>query len=171
MSQSLPNPHHFLSDSQSDLSVESIRCTFSVPRISTRSGKANVYLTEVIIGHWEISFWGHWGSDSWYYGQCPGMSVLFSVVLPCWVSLESQWSDWKDPQSAHCSTRGYHDVGLTMGMVSVFPFNSFFSLLLARRRIGFINTYGFKERKSSLRPSCLKLCFKVWLRHHKEVIQ
>lgn len=74
-----------------------------------------------------------WHSDSWYYGHCPGMSVLFSAAAPCWVSLESQWSAWKDPHSEQRPAKGYHDVGLTIGMVSAFPFSSFFGLLLAQR--------------------------------------
>lgn len=42
---------------------------------------------------------------------------------------------------------GYHDAGLTIGMVSAFPFNSFFSLLPVQRRKDFINTYGCKKKK------------------------
>lgn len=37
-----------------------------------------------------------------------------------------------------------------MGMVSAFPFNSFFSLLVAQSRTGFINNYGcFNKKKIS----------------------
>lgn len=35
-----------------------------------------------------------------------------------------------------------------MGMVSAFPFNSFFSLLVAQSRTGFINNYGCFNKKN-----------------------
>lgn len=114
--------------------------------------------------------WSHhwgcvlWGSDSWYCGQRSGMWVLFSEAAPCWVSLESQWSDWKDPHSAQRSAKGYHDIGRTIGMVSAFPF-----ILRAQRRIGFINTYGLKKISKAiltgtvlLKRDCYSIVYMTW---------
>ena len=75
------------------------------------------------------------------------MSVLFSAAALSWVSPESQWAAWKRPRSEQRPANGYHDAGLTIGMVSAFPFNSSFSLLPVQRRKDFINTYGCKKIK------------------------
>lgn len=57
-------PFHIIpsSDSQSErsLSYLSARCQ------ENGSGKATLYLNEVIMGHWEMSS-GYWRADSWYY--------------------------------------------------------------------------------------------------------
>lgn len=102
---------------------------------------------------------GYWHSDSWYKGHCPGMSVLFSAADQCWVSLECQGSDWKDPHSVQPSVKGSHDVSLTIGWC-----------LLSHSRVSSVCHWCLKNRlhkhpwfpkkkkkKKSPRPSCLEL--------------
>lgn len=92
------------------------------------------YLTKCAPGEkpyiWLRSSWdvdkcvqGNWCSDSWYYSHCPGMSLLFRAAPPCWVS-QPMSRLIKDQHATQRFSKGYHDGGFTIGVVSAFSFSS-----------------------------------------------
>lgn len=122
---------------------------------------ATLYLTEVTVHETLTNVF--WAIDAQTVDTTVTVQVCLCYLVQrlraSWVSVKSRRVACKDLHSPQLSAKGYLHVSLTIGMVSAFPFNSFNSRLLVGRKMGFINTYGFKKKKErkSPRPSSPEL--------------